>query len=87
MAVHKPTISYVKKIISNSHGNALFYNHLEIDENIDIIVDHFQIDNMVSWENPVLVCPKKVLDKADKEETKEEEEYTPFVQLSKIIVF
>ena len=60
-----------------------------MEDNIDLIVDHFQIDNMASWDNPVLICPKKVLDKEEAKEEKkgEEEEYTPFAQISKIIAY
>jgi hypothetical protein len=40
---------------------------------------------MTSWENPVLICPKKILKKmGNRQESKnDEEEYTPFIQLSK----
>ena len=61
-----------------------------MEENIDLIVDHFQIDNMASWDNPVLICPKKVLEKEEAKEEKkgeEDEEYTPFAQISKIIIY
>lgn len=47
-----------------------------------------QIDNMASMQNPVILSPRKILRKeeAKKEEVKkagEEEEYTPFIQISK----
>ena len=62
---------------------------IETEDNIDLVIDHAQIDNMASWENPVLFCPKKLLankeGKAEENKGEDEEEYTPFVQLSKQI--
>jgi len=74
-------------------GKVSIVTDLETEDQIDFTVDHAQIDNMVSTENPVLFCPKKLLLKiAEEEKGKEEkkikededeEVYTPFIQASK----
>jgi len=77
-------------------GKVSIVTDLETEDQIDFTVDHAQIDNMVSTENPVLFCPKKLLlkiaeeEKGEKEKRKEEkknkedeEVYTPFIQASK----
>ena len=60
-------------------GKKVSYHSLEIDQNLDLIVDHIQVDNMATMENPVIFRPCRLL---QNEESKEEEneEYTPFLQ-------
>ena len=60
-------------------GKRVSFHSVEIDQNLDLIVDHVQIDNMGTMQNPVIFCPKKLL---NNEEVKKEdnEEYTPFFQ-------
>ena len=40
--------------LSLKFGKKVSYHSLEIDENLDLIVDHVQIDNMSTLENPVI---------------------------------
>lgn len=76
LAIHKPSLRYGRKV---------GFDENQISENIDLLIDHCQIDNMSSFENPVLVCPKKLLEKSEEVKFKGEEdtnssEYTPFLQ-------
>ena len=72
LSLYRIWIKYSSEVTNRGNGV------IENEEEVDLILYHMQIDNMVSLENPILFSPIEVLDKA---KIFTDEEYTPFIQI------
>lgn len=72
LSLYRICIKYTSEVTDQSNGV------VESNEEVDLILYHMQIDNMVSLENPILFSPIEVL---DKDSIFSNPEYTPFIQI------
>ena len=72
MSLYKIIINYSTETADRGDGVT------EINQEVDMILYHMQIDNMVSMENPILFTPMEIL---DKNRILVDKEYTPFIQI------
>ena len=72
MSLYRIKINYSSESAEKDNGVT------EISQEVDMILYHMQIDNMVSMENPILFTPMEIL---DKDKILIDEEYTPFIQV------
>lgn len=72
LSLYRICIKYANEVKDRGDGC------IESNDEVDLILYHMQVDNMVSLENPILFSPVEIL---NKDSIFSDEEYTPFVQI------